>query len=232
MSFFDEKVLQIDATSAVIRNLTDSKCCRSLNRSVASLAALTFRRILNQNISSFKKSYLLERQTMSQFEMKICRLCGCEKDANDIVCEISNVEAEDSSGTITLKQQISTFFNVRMNGDKKLPQSVCQLCRMQIEVSLAFADNMKKVQTKLVLQKVGLMRLWTFTIINLPFDFKANASEGKNRAGHSRHIFSYTGKLELGFIHSKSSTDFHFPESELQESTRRIVCKKFGQAFS
>lgn len=79
----------------------------------------------------------------------VCRFCGAFKSPADIFCDINNIEEEKGSRSITLQEQVSSFFKVKLDNDKSLPQSICTFCRLQIEVCFGYGSNLKKVQQQL-----------------------------------------------------------------------------------
>lgn len=80
----------------------------------------------------------------------MCRLCGINKDASDIACELNDIK----DGTLTMKDFVEFYCRISLNNDKKYSQKICRNCRLQLELFITFRENIGKVQIKMkLLQK-------------------------------------------------------------------------------
>lgn len=89
---------------------------------------------------------------MSIYNALICRLCGTQKSANDFNIDLSHVEDVNPTGIpgpTTFTNLISFYCRVDLNADPTLPQKVCRVCRLQVEVFVAFCHNLTRIESDL-----------------------------------------------------------------------------------
>jgi hypothetical protein len=82
---------------------------------------------------------------MNSIKIELCRLCGTDKESGDLVCELNDIQDE----TLTMKDYVEYYCRTHLDNDKKFSQKVCRNCRLQIELFIAFSDNLCKVQRKI-----------------------------------------------------------------------------------
>lgn len=80
----------------------------------------------------------------------VCRFCGVVKNNNDFVTDIN--EIMDMDKQLTLSNYISIYCRVELDNNPLLPLKVCRLCRIQVEVFMAFSENLNQLENSLKTQ--------------------------------------------------------------------------------
>lgn len=83
---------------------------------------------------------------MEELQMDaVCRFCGAIKPRQDFIQDINEQQEEN----LSLKDYILIYCRIELSPNPDLPTKVCRLCRIQLEVHIAFCDNLNRVETNL-----------------------------------------------------------------------------------